>query len=292
MIAQRQEKVTMPGGLWHNDTCHGQAEIRAVTGEDELFLAGLIPDALPIDCTTALLGRCVLRIGSHKDVNDDLVGELTVGDREALLLHLYRITLGDHLGCVVSCPAPLCNEKLDLELRSSELILPPYAHSAPRYDVKIEDAEGAYSIRFRLPRGSDQAVAARHVAEGAPGAAVRELISRCVEGVYDGKGKHLDNVPDQAAAKLPQILADHDPQAELKIRLSCPACGQEFSALLDTGLFLLRQLATDLDSLFREVHWLALHYHWSEPEILALSTPRRRRYLELLSDSAFAGGAG
>jgi hypothetical protein len=32
-----------------------------------------------------------------------------------------------------------------------------------------------------------------------------------------------------------------------------------------------------------EVHVLALHYHWSEAEILGLPGPKRRRYLALLA---------
>jgi hypothetical protein len=32
-----------------------------------------------------------------------------------------------------------------------------------------------------------------------------------------------------------------------------------------------------------EVHVLALHYHWSEAAILALPSPKRQRYLGLLS---------
>ncbi len=32
-----------------------------------------------------------------------------------------------------------------------------------------------------------------------------------------------------------------------------------------------------------EVHVLALHYHWSEADILALPSPKRQRYLALLA---------
>ena len=37
------------------------------------------------------------------------------------------------------------------------------------------------------------------------------------------------------------------------------------------------------DRLYEEVHVLALHYHWSEPQILGLSATKRRRYLTLLA---------
>ena len=32
-----------------------------------------------------------------------------------------------------------------------------------------------------------------------------------------------------------------------------------------------------------EIHVLALHYHWSEAEILGLPSPKRQRYLALLA---------
>ncbi len=49
---------------------------------------------------------------------------------------------------------------------------------------------------------------------------------------------------------------------------------------------LFRELAEHGDRLYREVHHLALHYHWSERDILALPHGKRRRYLALLADAA------
>lgn len=43
------------------------------------------------------------------------------------------------------------------------------------------------------------------------------------------------------------------------------------------------------DLLLTEVHALALHYHWSERDILALPRARRRRYLALLADALARG---
>ena len=40
-----------------------------------------------------------------------------------------------------------------------------------------------------------------------------------------------------------------------------------------------------------EVHVLALHYHWSEAAILALPSPKRQRYLGLLSRHLSRGTA-
>jgi hypothetical protein len=38
----------------------------------------------------------------------------------------------------------------------------------------------------------------------------------------------------------------------------------------------------NLDRLYQEVHHLALHYHWSEADILRLPRSKRLRYLGLL----------
>ena len=35
------------------------------------------------------------------------------------------------------------------------------------------------------------------------------------------------------------------------------------------------------DTLYEELHRIALHYHWSERAILRLPTSKRRRYLRL-----------
>jgi len=277
-------EVTIPGGLWINGTCHRHAEIRAVTGEDQVFLAGLGPAVLPACRATALLSRCVLHLGPYAEVTQEMVQDMTVGDREALLLHVRRITSGDRMDCVLICPAASCREKLDLVLSVSELLLPPYPSTEPQHEVRINGDGGEYLVCFRLPRGADQEAAAQHVAGGKPDEALAELLGRCVESIRSSSGDLCGGIPEPVISQLPEIVSEHDPQAELSIRASCPACGHEFSALLDAGSFVLNELAADLHNLLREVHWLALHYHWSEPEILALSAPRRRHYLELLSD--------
>ena len=52
----------------------------------------------------------------------------------------------------------------------------------------------------------------------------------------------------------------------------------------DLPRFLLAECQTSRDLLYREVHYLAYHYHWSEQEILALSREKRRTYLAILAE--------
>ncbi|WP_158497826.1 DUF6760 family protein [Pseudoxanthomonas suwonensis] len=48
---------------------------------------------------------------------------------------------------------------------------------------------------------------------------------------------------------------------------------------------------TDLERLYEETHVLAMHYHWSEPQILALPRSKRQRYLALIARQHPASGA-
>ncbi len=48
--------------------------------------------------------------------------------------------------------------------------------------------------------------------------------------------------------------------------------------------FFFKELKGDLKELYKEVHTLASHYHWSENEILDLTRNKRKEYLELINN--------
>ena len=52
----------------------------------------------------------------------------------------------------------------------------------------------------------------------------------------------------------------------------------------DPQAFLFVELRLSRDLLYREVHYLAYHYHWSEREIMAMPRDKRRRYIAVLAD--------
>ena len=83
-------------------------------------------------------------------------------------------------------------------------------------------------------------------------------------------------------------MVDRDPQAEIELDMRCPACERSFTALFDAATFVTRELEDRAAHVLREVHALALTYHWSEAEILRMPAQRRARYLELASESRAA----
>lgn len=274
--------VTLPHGRWVDGVRRADARLRPLTGEDEALIAER-PELTGAARTTALLVRCVAELGGGGPSADDIRG-LTVGDREALLLHLRRLTFGDKLDCVVTCPEPECEERMDVELTVEELLVAPYDNVADTHDLDLGDEGARRSLRFRLPTGADQeAVAA--VAALDIEAAVELVVRRCVAELE----RHGHALPPEATSALSAAMADLDPQAEVRLMLSCVGCGEEFSVLLDAGDFLFREIAPRSDDLSHDVHRLAFHYHWSERDILTLAPARRRRYLDLVAEELSRG---
>lgn len=284
--------ITLPSGLWVGGVHHRQATLRPLTGEDEAFIAEAQGLWQPAECVTAVLGRCLTRLGSPSAEGEDpqaLVRSLTMGDREALLLHLRRLTMGDALAGVLNCPKAGCGAPMDLDLRVSDLLLPPYPQPSPEYQAMVRENGSAWQVRFRLPTGQDQEDATRLIGHQTDSGASL-LLKRCLLAVTagEGKGEALpvdEDLPPGIAAAMPGLLAERDPQAEVQLDLVCPACDHHFSALFDAASYFFREVTSRSSYLYQQIHVLALYYHWSETEIMGMTTKRRLRYLSLLEET-------
>jgi hypothetical protein len=277
--------VTLPGGVWQEGVRHQEAGLRSLTGEDEAFLTEEGGSLCPARQTSVILNRCLIRLGLFSPVPADTAGSLTVGDREALLLHLRRLTLGERMQCVLTCPASGCGAKMDLELRVADLLQHPYPDAPERHEATVSENGDSFRVRFRLPTGADQEAAAELAGRDLP-AAAGLLMKRCVaEVIREGRGEPLEFLPPTVASRLPEIMAQLDPQAEIRLNLACPECGRGFSTVLDTADYFFRELAGRSENLYREVHLLAFYYHWGEAEIMNMTARKRRCYLNLLEEA-------
>ncbi len=276
--AARPEEVHLPGGLWRSAEDAAplrSVRLRAVSDEDRAFLLET-RDALPLSRrASALLARCT-------DLADP--GALSVGDREALLLGLHRLTFGETLKCVLRCVA--CDERMTLAPRVGDLLLSPYDAPRPTHELAIDDPAGAHRVAFRLPVAADlDAVAA--MAGSDVDQAASELLARCVRGVTrDGEVIDSGALPASVRDALTREMLRLDPQAQVELGVSCPACEHGFDVLLDAASFLLRELDEDAAHLLREIHVLASYYGWSESDILAIPAGRRARYIALIAERA------
>ena len=280
------QRVTIPGGLWRDDSQRPaeplrEVGLRPVGGEDEAFLLESADYAVPSARATALLARCL------DDADAGTIARaLTVGDREALLLHLRRLTLGETFDCVLQCPASDCDERMELELRVSDLLLPAYDDVRREYELTLDTGGSRYEVSFRLPTAADLDRAAMY-ARSDPERGAYSLLECCFSrGTRDGEVVTADALVPAVRDALSAAMAERDPQAEIELELACPSCNTAFSIVFDTAMFFLQELDARAAQLTHEVHMLAWHYHWSEREILQMPRQRRLRYLELVADAA------
>lgn len=269
-------RASVPGGFSREGARVREMSLRPATGADEAFLLESAAGAAPSERASALLARCLALPDAAEVVRD-----LTVGDREALLLQLRRLTLGDEMECLVTCVG--CGEYLEMLVRVSDLLVPPYDEVGGDDELSTTWGHVAYRVRFRPPTAKDLDAAAR-LARRAPEEGEEELLRRCVlEAEADGAEVAAGSLPPAVRDAVAAQMAARDPQAEVALELLCPSCSANFSVVLDAGGFLLQELESRAERLLREVHALALRYHWSEADILSMSAARRARYLDLLA---------
>jgi uncharacterized protein (UPF0212 family) len=205
----------------------------------------------------------------------DLVA-LSIGQRDAYLLTLRELTFGSDLNGFAECPK--CSERLEFDLQVSDIRLIDLTQPVPA-DYQLE-TEG-YHLQFRLPNSQDLAtiVACKDVE-----LATTMLLQRCLlKCDRDQIAISANELPESTIVHLIEQMAECDPQAEIQLALSCPACGHAWSALFDIVDFLWTELSARAKLLLQDVHLLARFYGWREADILSMSEMRRQFYLELIN---------
>lgn len=217
----------------------------------------------------------ILLAAAFPDTPPEALARLPIGQGDAALLALRERTLGSRLVSQVACPA--CGERLELDFAVGDILVAPPTDQPPAALVLVC---GSYQVRFRLPNSLDMTAIA---AEGTVEAAGQRLLARCVlEAWCDDREVAVAVLPEAVRAAIAERMACEDPQADVRLALTCPACGHAWPAPFDVGAYFWEELNAWAQRLLREVHILASTYGWREADILALSPMRRRAYLEMV----------
>lgn len=275
-------ETTLPRGVLVDGEFCRAVTLRAPTGREEDLLLGEGRGWLPAEQSTALLTRCVTRLGGRRDVAADDIRALSIGDREALLLRLCTSVAGERIEASLQCTIEDCGERLEIEVDVERLLAAPYPTGMEVHEVDLDCETDQVRVRFRLPTVRDQELAA-HVALTDPRFAGRALVDAIVVSV-ERAGEPLPAVPGEFVEHLASAVERLDPLAETRLAATCPVCGRTSDVLLDAGEFLASLLSRP-DQLYRELHLIASHYHWSEADILALPLERRWLYVGMIEGS-------
>jgi hypothetical protein len=203
------------------------------------------------------------------------VASWTIARRLDALIDVAIASLGQRLSSIGTCGRLGCSGLMELVL---DLVAFRGVSTAGDVACSVEPDR---RVTAALPTGEDQL---RWLSGGiSDPLTLASGLVRSVDGepVADGWW-----VP---AAWLPAIegaFEAADPLSALELIAVCPECGEENRVAFDLEAFLLTRLRQRQARLVDEIHCLALHYHWSERDIVAMPAGRRAEYLRRLG----AGG--
>lgn len=282
MTRAPETEVSLGRGWWTGDRWEQRIFFRLPDDYAEESLLDRIDGMLPVERDTALIANLVVDPGGNA-IGAARTCELSAGDRELLLLSLRRRMFGNAMPCLLQCPA--CDERMDLDLKVDDLIVQPRGEPQLQYDDVIEVDGERFRVTFHLPTGGDIEKAVRE-APSNPARAARSLAENCIDAVAEESaltGPGPEEWPESLVAEVAARVEGLDPQAEIKMQMTCPGCGHSFEQCMDTGGYLAQELAARQRVKYQEVHQLARAYHWSEADILRMGPRKRQLYLELLA---------
>lgn len=197
------------------------------------------------------------------------LARLSIGERDARLLDVREATFGASATAATACVH--CGERVEFTIS-----LAAVRASRPALAEGELEAAGLL-LRYRPPNSED--VCAAQASPDPRGA----LVARCLlEARRNGATVAQPELPPDVLAPLAAAIAASDPQAEVLMDYSCPACGRCGQTLFDIVAFLWEELRAHARRLLLEVAALARAFGWRETDILSMSAARRRAYLELL----------
>ena len=209
------------------------------------------------------------------DMNAETLAELSIGSRDAGLLLLRQHLFGSRLVNHAVCPE--CSERIEWEQDIGDILLEAGELPETRQFSLKQDG---YELLFRLPNSRDLSELESMV-DIRP--AVKHLLKNCIfSAEHDGAACEIEQLPDSVIVALNRRIEALDPQAEVRIRLTCPECSHPWEVFFDIAGFLWEEINEWSERMLLTIHKLARAYGWTEREILKLSPVRRQFYLGMV----------
>lgn len=227
----------------------------------------------PPQLVTQILHNC-LGAGDGEHAEASVLTKMTVGKRIDSLLNVLGVMGYPILELRLVCVNPECQKIMELEVEINEL-RQAQKESA---DDHLTVSAGGRELVFRKPTAEDQLLWQSMSFEHKD-VAIMTLIQSLVTGPHSFAEAALINEED--VPRINEAMQEFDPLVNFSLSVRCPYCDQQSLYEIDLQNEALRLLHQAQDSLLADVHRLALHYHWSEEQILSMPGWRRNRYLAM-----------
>jgi hypothetical protein len=262
--------MELPGGVLLDGRLRRDYRFRPVTGAVERAIAdsGLLASSLPQQ-VTRILTACLVDLAGRA-VDETRVRELCSGDRQFLMLQLEALI--DPAPRWVTAPCRGCEELIQFQITPGSLPVKPAGDGYPETRLALSVGQ----VQLRVPTGADEEAIANHAQSQPP---LPHMFTRLV--TMNGHAVEAAALSESDRERIDTKLDEMSPQPALSAEIDCPYCGLGQELAIDASAW----IARDGYRLDLEVHTLAMHYHWSEQEILQLPRPRRERYLQLIDQS-------
>jgi hypothetical protein len=265
----RRVSCLLPHPLEADGVSMREVHLRVLTGSDEEELSSSIGEDVFTRSESLLRAVLEQRIAGS-------LSKLSIGDVAILYLTMRRLTFGNVIHLVIPCP--YCAEQLSATLKISELLSSFPNETKSEIDCSVE----GYSLKLR-PANLNDLKLLRTAQDNAPDAiSLAKLVRSCVIFSNLELPEILD---EEMISEISTKLAEMDPRADILLTINCPLCGEQFQTPFFPEDYFLRELDARSSQFEREVHWLALNYHWSEEAILSLPIQKRKRHVELINRS-------
>lgn len=244
--------------------------MRSLSAQDMMQIWEIGQSQHPIDRALTLLTF------AYPEKSVDELASLSIGQRDTYLLTLREITLGSKMESYAECPK--CTERLEFTINVADIRV---TEPIPAVNQEYILTSGNLQMRFRLPNSKDLAAVVGYQDVNK----ARYLIGqRCVlEVSHNGVSIVGEELPPDLIDLLSKQISECDPQAEILLNLTCPACNHNWQILFDIVAFFWNEISIQAKRLLYEVHTLARFYGWREADILAMSAVRRQFYLDLVN---------
>lgn len=203
---------------------------------------------------------------ARPDVEAERLARLPLGIVNEGLLRLRRGMFGPRIEACVACEQ--CGEMMEIALDVADVLRDAEcAAASPEHGIE--------GFRLRLPDSRDLAAIANEADIEAAADRLFDLccISRPIEGP----------APPGIRESAEEWLEMADPLADLRLQVTCEACGHGWHAVLDPASLLWDDVQRSARDVLGQVHLLARAYGWTEAEILALPPQRRSAYLSMVN---------
>ena len=242
-----------------------RALLREPNARNELLPQGAGPVAVT-EMIAALLTK-----GPSSLLGPSDVWKLSLSDRDRIVASLHTSCFGDRVESIVTCST--CGQPFEMTFSLAEEVVQPLDRPAAASQPIDSDEGGMYALqdgrRFRLPNAEDE-----RALQGLPvEEATRELIRRCVASGETTSDN--DEALDTAMSAVAPIM-------DVDVPVECGICHTELKVRFDMVSFFISSLARERPILLREIHRLAVTYHWSREEIMDMPRSLRRAHVELI----------